>query len=712
MSSPASLFSRKPWWASRLGPAPFLPTTRAEMDALGWDACDVVLVTGDAYVDHPSFGMALIGRLLEARGFRVGIISQPDWTSAEAFRALGRPVLYFGVTAGNMDSMVNRYTADRKLRREDAYTAGGEAGCRPDRAATVYAQRCREAYRDVPVVLGGIEASLRRFAHYDYWSDTVRRSVLLDSKADVILYGNAERALVDLTFRLARGEPISSMLDLRGAAFALGGSLEEHQEASGALVPHSTLLRLPGFEEVSADPQAYLEASRQMHRESNPFRPSTLVQRHGNRDLVVTPAPLPLPTDDLDRVFELPYARAPHPSYGSLTIPAWEMIRHSVTIVRGCFGGCSFCAITSHEGRVIQSRSTASIEREVERVRDRTEGFTGVISDLGGPSANMWQLGCRDPALQAVCRRWSCLHPDICAHLETDQGPLVDLYRKVRAIPGVKKVVVASGLRYDLALRSTRYVRELVTHHVGGYLKVAPEHTEPGVLKLMLKPGMDRFEQFSTLFRQYSKEAGKEQYLIPYFIAAHPGTTDADMLNLALWLKRNDVRPDQVQTFLPTPMTLSSAMYHAGANPMVQSRDGAFEALSSAKGLRQRRLQKALLRWHDSKNWPLIREALKAMGRTDLIGPSKRHLVPAARYDTGPVRDTPAWRTSARGAGPASGATLGTGKGRGTAKDRGPVKGTGSGTGKSTGTGARPGPGAGPLGPRDTPRRPTGRRTR
>lgn len=632
-----SLFSRKPNWAIRFGPAPFLPMSRTEMDALGWDECDVILVTGDAYIDHPSFGMALIGRLLESQGFRVGIISQPDWKSVDAFRTLGRPRLYFGVTSGNMDSMVNRYTADRKPRRDDAYTAGGEAGHRPDRAAVAYAQRCKEAYRDVPVVLGGIEASLRRFAHYDYWSDTVRRSVLLDSKADVILYGNAERALVDLTFRAARGEAIRTMTDLRGASFALASAVEACLPDLLSAGPQG-LVRLPDFDTVKADSQAYLVASRLMHQESNPFRPRMILQRHGDRDLLVTPAPLPLSTPDLDRVFELPYARAPHPSYGHAKIPAWEMIRHSVAVVRGCFGGCSFCAITSHEGRIIQSRSPDSVAREVEHLRDHTEGFTGVVSDLGGPSANMWQLGCKDPALQAVCRRWSCLHPDICTHLNTDQGPLIDLYRKVRSLKGIKKVVIASGLRYDLALRSSAYIKELVTHHVGGYLKIAPEHTEPGPLALMLKPPMKNFERFKELFDRFSKEAGKEQYLIPYFIAAHPGTTDEDMLNLALWLKRSQFRPDQVQTFLPTPMTLSSAMYHAGANPLAPPKNGTFESISNAKGLRSRRLHKAFLRWHDPENWPLLRDALKTMGRTDLIGPSKRHLVPAGRtFGAGPL---------------------------------------------------------------------------
>ena len=662
MQDARDLFSYRKHWAHKLGTAPQLPMSRAEMDLLGWDACDVIIVTGDAYVDHPSFGMAIVGRLLEAQGFRVGIIAQPDWQSAEDFKRLGRPTLFFGITAGNMDSMVNRYTSDRRLRGDDAYSPGGEGGRRPDRAVIVYAQRAREAYKEIPIVLGGIEASLRRLAHYDHWSDQVRRSILVDAKADILLYGNAERALVELAHRLAKREPISNIRDLRGTAFLSrslpegwteiaatdcpplprplpreGGGGEEMDATQGdarLAGPRRpdrarTVIRLPSYEQVKADPLLYAQASRLFHLETNPGNARALVQVHGDRDVWFNPPPIPLTSAELDRVYELPYSRRPHDAYGEARIPAWEMIRFSVAIMRGCFGGCTFCSITEHEGRIIQSRSPASILREIEEVRDRTPGFTGVISDLGGPTANMWRLGCRDPAIESACRRLSCVFPDICKNLGTDHNPLVQLYRQARALPGIKRVLIASGLRYDLAARSPAYIRELATHHVGGYLKIAPEHTEPGPLALMMKPGIGSYDRFKALFDQYSREAGKEQYLIPYFIAAHPGTRDEDMLALALWLKRNGFRPDQVQAFLPTPMALASAMYHTGLNPLKRVTPEAAERVTLARGARQRRLHKAFLRYHDPANWPLLREALKRMGRADLIGNGKRHLVPA-----------------------------------------------------------------------------------
>ncbi|GAB6054564.1 YgiQ family radical SAM protein [Magnetospira thiophila] len=607
------------------------------MELLGWDSCDVIIVTGDAYIDHPSFGMAIIGRLLEAHGFRVGIIAQPDWTSAAAFTALGPPNLYFGVTGGNMDSMVNRYTADRRLRHNDSYTPDDAGGKRPDRAVTVYAQRCREAFKGVPVIVGGIEASLRRIAHFDYWSEKIRRSVLLDSKADLLLYGNAERAIVELTHRLARGEKVSEITDLRGTAYARTGLPEGWRVEDWSQVHDSpprlggdqVVVRLPAYEQVLADPTLYAQASRTLHLESNPGNARPLVQCHGDREVWLNPPPIPLETAELDRVYELPYARAPHPAYGAARISAWEMIRFSVNIMRGCFGGCSFCSITEHEGRIIQNRSEDSILREMAAIRDRTAGFTGTISDLGGPTANMWRLACKDKATESVCRRLSCVFPDICKNLNTDHGPLIQLYRKARAVTGVKRVLVASGLRYDLAVRSPAYVKELVSHHVGGYLKIAPEHTEPGPLSKMMKPGMGSYDRFKILFDKFSKEAGKEQYLIPYFIAAHPGTSDEDMLNLALWLKKNGYRADQVQAFLPSPMSLASAMYHSERNPLKPLNRVNPEIVVTAKGLKQRRLHKAFLRYHDAENWPMLREALKKMGRTDLIGPGKKHLVPA-----------------------------------------------------------------------------------
>ena len=618
--------------------APFLPMSRAEMTALGWDACDVVLVTGDAYVDHPSFGMAIIGRLLEAQGFRVGIIAQPDWQSAEPFKALGKPKLFYGVTGGNMDSMVNRYTADRRLRHDDAYTPNGEGGRRPDRCSIVYAQRCREAFKDVPIVLGGIEASLRRIAHFDYWSEKVRRSILADAKADLLLYGNAERAVVEVAHRIANGEAPRELTDIRGVALfrrvpesytELHADDLDSADEGAARHPGNVVIRLPAYEQAEEDREAYARASRVLHRESNPGNARPLVQRHGDRDLWLNAPPIPLTSDEMDSVYDLPYARAPHPSYGDAKIPAWDMIKFSVTIMRGCFGGCTFCSITEHEGRIIQNRSEGSILQEIERIRDKTPGFTGVISDIGGPTANMYRMACNDPKVEALCRRPSCVFPDICPNLNTSHDDLIRLYRKVREVKGVKRVMVASGVRYDLAVKSPEYVKELVTHHVGGYLKIAPEHTERGPLDKMMKPGIGAYDRFKQMFDAAAKEAGKKYYLIPYFIAAHPGTTDADMMNLALWLKKNRYRADQVQTFLPSPMATATAMYHTGVNPLRGVRHGGSDKVEAIKGLRQRRLHKAFLRYHDPDNWPILRDALKQMGRADLIGSRPDQLVPA-----------------------------------------------------------------------------------
>jgi uncharacterized radical SAM protein YgiQ len=671
MHAAPNIFSYRPYWAKRFGPAPVLPMSRAEMEQLGWDSCDIIIVTGDAYVDHPSFGMALIGRLLEAQGFRVGIIAQPDWRSAEAFQTLGKPNLFFGVTAGNMDSMVNRYTADRKIRSDDSYSPNAEGGRRPDRSVVVYAQRCREAYSDVPLIVGGIEASLRRIAHYDYWSDKVRRSILPDSKADLLVFGNAERQIVEIAHRLAAGEPITEITDLRGTAFMRKSIPEDwfeidssHIDEPGRVEPHPdpyamapasdevacktgdgaqvihfppkakradrsrSVIRLPAYDQVINDPVLYAHASRVMHLETNPGNARALVQRHGDRDVWLNPPPIPLTTKELDRVFEFPYTRQPHPSYCGAKLPAYEMIRFSINIMRGCFGGCTFCSITEHEGRIIQSRSEKSILHEIETIRDTVPGFTGVISDLGGPTANMYRLHCKSEEIESACRRLSCVFPDVCNNLNTDHTALIHLYRKARELPGVKKIFIASGLRYDIAVRSPEYIKELATHHVGGYLKIAPEHTEEGPLSKMMKPGIGTYDRFKQLFDQFSREAGKEQYLIPYFIAAHPGATDEDMLNLALWLKRNDFRLDQVQTFLPSPMALATAMYHSGRNPLRKlKRDS--EVVTTAKGERQRRLHKAFLRYHDAENWPMLREALKRMGRADLIGNGKKHLVPS-----------------------------------------------------------------------------------
>ena len=635
-----ALFSYRKFWASRFGRAPFLPMSLEEMAQLGWDSCDVILVTGDAYIDHPSFGMAIIGRLLEAQGFRVGIIAQPDWQDAQAFARLGKPNLFYGVTAGNMDSMVNRYTSDRRMRHDDAYTPDGEGGKRPDRAVLVYAQRCREAFAEVPVIIGGIEASLRRIAHYDYWSDKVRRSALADSKADLLLYGNAERALVQVAHALAAGKKVGDLTDLRGTALMRNqvpeacqvvdlSDLDDSKPAPRGAVGANVVVRLPSYEQVAADPALYAHASRIAHLESNPGNARALVQAHGARQVWINPPPIPLTTAELDGVYELPFARAPHPAYDGHKIPAWEMIRFSVNIMRGCFGGCTFCSITEHEGRVIQSRSEASVLQEIELIRDKTEGFTGSISDLGGPTANMWRLNCKDDAIQSTCRRLSCVYPEICVNLKTDHGPLVALYRKARAVPGVKRVLVASGVRYDLAVRDPVYVKELAAHHVGGYLKIAPEHTQPGPLSHMMKPGIGAYDRFKALFDKAAKDVGKELYLIPYFIAAHPGTTDGDMVELALWLKRNNLRADQVQTFLPSPMALATTMHHTGRNPLQPIKRSAGENVVTVRGLKQRRLHKALLRYHDAENWPAIREALTRLGRAELIGNGKHHLVPS-----------------------------------------------------------------------------------
>ncbi len=664
------IFSYKQHWAKRFGIAPELPMSQAEMDQLNWDSCDIILVTGDAYVDHPSFGMAVIGRTLEAQGFRVGIISQPDWTNAEDFRKLGRPNLFFGVTGGNMDSMVNRYTSDKKIRSNDAYTANGEGGKRPDRAVNVYSHRCREAYKNTPVIIGGIEASLRRMAHYDYWSDKVRKSVLMDAKADMLVYGNAERQVVEIAHRLAQGESIGEIKGIRGTVHfvkQIPGDWTEKVSTSidkpGTINPPAnpyqeepacdkkpnvadnekvinftrhipnkqrsqTVIRLPDYEDVKDDPILYAHASRVMHGETNPGNARPLIQRHGPRQIWINPPPIPLTTKEMDGVFDRPYSRLPHSQYGDANIPAFEMIQHSVNIMRGCFGGCTFCSITEHEGRIIQSRSEDSIIKEVEAIRDTSPNFTGHISDLGGPTANMYRLACKDKKIEESCRRPSCVFPGICPNLDTNHSSLIKLYRRARALPGIKKIFIASGLRYDLAVESPEYVKELVQHHVGGYLKIAPEHTEDGPLSKMMKPGMGTYDRFKEMFDKYSKEAGKEQYLIPYFIAAHPGTKDTDMLNLAIWLKSHGFRADQVQAFLPSPMSIATAMYHSGKDTL-QKVSRKADDMSIPKSIKQRRLHKALLRYHDPKNWPLLRDALKKMGRADLIGNGKKHLIPS-----------------------------------------------------------------------------------
>lgn len=695
------LFAYPKYWAECYGCAPFLPTSRKEMDELGWDSCDIILVTGDAYVDHPSFGMAVIGRMLEAQGFRVGIIDQPDWQSKDAFMALGKPNLYFGVTAGNMDSMINRYTAERRIRHDDAYSPNNEGGKRPDRAVLVYSQRCKEAYKDVPVIIGGIEASLRRIAHYDYWSEKVRRSILFDAKADLLIYGNAERPLVEVSHRIAKGEAIESLTDIRGTAFltkqALPGwkgidsrSIDKPGKIEPIPSPYidttnvnscsaaaddnsdddtgvqtitpenditqtaqpielkpielsqyrnkswekkdkpwqTTYINLPTYEQVKDNKILYAHASRIFHQEVNPGSAKPLAQKHGDRIIWLNPPAYPLSESEMDGVFGLPYQRVPHPKYGDAKIPAYEMIKTSINIMRGCFGGCTFCSITEHEGRIIQSRSEESILQEIEDIKAKVPGFTGVISDLGGPTANMYKLRCKSPKAEATCRKPSCVWPTICGHLDTDHSPTINLYRKARNVKGIKKVLIASGVRYDLAVEDPEYVKELATHHVGGYLKIAPEHTEEGPLNKMMKPGMGSYYRFKELFDKYSEQAGKKQYLIPYFISAHPGTTDMDMVNLALWLKENDFKLDQVQNFYPSPLANATTLYHTEIDSLRNVRKNS-ASVPVPKGGRQRRLHKAILRYHDPANWPLIREALTKMGLArKLIGTKPGCLVP------------------------------------------------------------------------------------
>ncbi|MBJ7553493.1 YgiQ family radical SAM protein [Marinomonas spartinae] len=674
------LFSYPLYWAECYGISPFLPTTREEMDALGWDSCDVIIVTGDAYVDHPSFGMAVLGRLLESKGYRVGIIDQPDWRNTEDFMRLGRPNLYFGITAGNMDSMINRYTADLKVRNDDAYTPYGIGGKRPDRAVIVYSQRCKQAFHDVPVMIGGIEASLRRIAQYDYWSNEVRRSVLIDSTADILLYGNAERAMLEVTHQMAMGKTLDELTDIRGTTIVRNappggyteidstrvdwpgkvekiyspyeyipeGKCQSTGEADSDVMPirvipaplrrgeklemEKTYIRLPSFEKVSKDPVLYAHTSRILHLESNPHNARALVQKHGKKEIWVNPPPIPLETSEMDGVFDLPYARVPHPKYKKARIPAYDMIKTSINIMRGCFGGCTFCSITEHEGRVIQSRSHESILKEIDDIKDKVPGFTGHISDLGGPTSNMYTLNCKDDEIQASCRKLSCVYPTICSNLNTDHSPTTQLYRKARAVEGIHTVSIASGLRYDLAVEDPEYVRELVTYHVGGLLKIAPEHSEQGTLSKMMKPGMGTYDRFKKMFDKFSKEAGKKQHLIPYFIAAHPGSSDEDMMNLAVWLKTNDFKPDQVQTFYPSPMSLATAMYHSGKNPLKPVTYKS-EEVYTPKDYKQRTVQKGFLRYHDPSNWQDLRNTLIKMGRADLIGHGANKLVPAEDKD-------------------------------------------------------------------------------
>jgi uncharacterized radical SAM protein YgiQ len=606
--------------AMPLRPAPTqpLPMSRAEMKARGWDQVDIVFVTGDAYVDHPSFAMALLGRLLESEGFRVGILSQPDWHSCDAWRTFGQPRLFFAISAGNMDSMINHYTANRKVRNDDAYSPGGAIGRRPDRATLAYCQRAREAYKGVPVVAGGVEASLRRLSHYDYWSDKVRRSILFDCKADLLVYGMGERGILEVAQRLNRGETIEDLHNMRGVAYRLGASAQHPTEATDG-VP---TVALPSYEEVVEDRFKFAEMTKISHLETNPYNAKRLLQYHGRECLVANPPAIPLNQAEMDRVYALPFTRKPHPAYGKQNIPAFEVVKDSVQIMRGCFGGCTFCSITAHEGRIIQSRSQDSILAEIRQMTADPQ-FKGTISDIGGPTANMYQMQCTRPEVEAKCRRLSCVHPTICKLLGTDHGPLIDLMQAAREEPGIKKVLVASGIRMDLARRDPRYMSELVTHHVGGYLKVAPEHTDPNVLALMKKPDADDFELFDKEFKKASAAAGKKQYLVPYFIASHPGSDLDSMIDLALFLKRNHYKPDQVQDFIPSPFDIAACMYHTGLDPFTK------KPVYIAKHLRDRKLQRALMQFFKPENYFEVRKALEQAGRQDLIGEGCDCLIPS-----------------------------------------------------------------------------------
>jgi uncharacterized radical SAM protein YgiQ len=616
--------------------------TAEEVAARKWDAVDVLFVTGDAYVDHPSFATALLARVLEAEGYRVAILSQPDWHTCQPWQAFGRPRLCFAVSAGNMDSMLNHYTANRKVRNDDAYSPDGQIGRRPDRATLAYCQRAREAYKGVPVIAGGVEASLRRLAHYDYWSDKVRRSILLDAKADLLVYGMGERPLVEIVGRLAAGEPVRQIRDVRGTAYRLGARepLAASQEVSplppgeGPGVRASDTLVLPSFEEVSTDKQTFAAMTRLLMQQTNPYTARRLVQFHGREAVVVNPPAWPLAEAEMDRIYGLPFTRRPHPSYGRSKIPAYEVVKDSIQIVRGCFGGCSFCSLSAHQGKIIQNRSLPSILEEIGRVADEAD-FSGVVSDLGGPTANMYGMRCGSPEVERECRRTSCLYPTVCTLLATDHGPLLEVMREARGQPGVKQVFVASGVRMDLARRDPAYVRELAEHHTGGLLKVAPEHVDPRVLRQMKKPAIEEFTAFEAEFRQAAAAAGKELYLMPYFMAGHPGCDLEAMVRLAVFLKRSGYRPDKVQDFIPLPMDPATCAYYTGLDP-----EGG-EPVYVAKGARERRLQRALLQFWMPENDADVREALSLAGRGDLIGAGPDCLVPT-RPRQSPRRQRPA----------------------------------------------------------------------
>ena len=578
----------------------------------GGEQLDVVLVTGDAYVDHPAWGVSALGRWLQAHGFTVGIIAQPDWTDVESFRVLGKPKLFFGVTAGNMDTMVNKFTASRRLRGTDAYSPGGQVGLRPDRATIPYTGRARQAFPGTPVIIGGIEASLRRLVHFDFWQDRVRGSILLDAKADLLLFGMAETSILEVAQRLRAGKSIKECRDIAGTAYALGA---KDQPPTGPNV-----IEAPSLEECRTDKAAFNRVTQLMYREANPHCGRVMVQRHGTRLIVQNPPAVPLESSEMDQLHELPYTYRSHPCYRK-PIPALNSIAGSVTINRGCSGGCSFCALTAHQGKDVTSRSHESVIREIKTLPKRP-GFNGIVSDLGGPTANMYHMKCEDEAANKVCRRVSCLHPVRCKHYGTDHKPYLNLLREARELPGIRKVYINSGIRYDLAYLDDEFVEELAMYHTPGQLSVAPEHAAENALKQMKKPAINYFTEFMERFQKANRDQGKQQFLVPYFQCAHPGVGPEETIELAIYMKKYKLRPRQVQMFMPTPSTISTATWYTGVDPYTK------EPVYVAKGGRERSRQRALLFYWKKEEWPHVREALNAWRRSDLIGRHKAALVP------------------------------------------------------------------------------------
>ena len=592
---------------------PFLPVSKADMEARGWDWYDFLIINGDAYVDHPSFGGVVIARTLEAEGYRVAFLPQPDWHSADAFLAMGKPRLAVMLSSGNLDSMVAHYTAAKKRRRQDAYSPGYQTGLRPDRAVIVYANRVREAFSDTPLIIGGLEASLRRFAHYDYWSNQVRRAILFDARADLLIYGMGEAATLEIAAQLNAGVPVSDITTVRGTSFAA-------REREACVYPW---VEVPSYEEVKADKMAYAEANQVEYEEHDPVRGKAILQKHGNRWLVTNPPQMPLSTKELDRIAELPYVREPHPMYDAMGgVPSIEEVRFSVTHNRGCIGGCNFCALAFHQGRMMTCRSHESVIREVTALTHHP-GFKGYIHDVGGPTANLRHPSCKKQLKEGVCAKRVCLAPKPCPNLDADESDYVALLRKLRKIPGIKKIFIRSGIRYDYMLCDKRdtFFRELVQYHVSGQLKVAPEHCINSVLDYMGKPHIEVYERFQQKYNALNKNAGKKQFLVPYLMSSHPGSTLQDAVALAEYLNASHRLPEQVQDFYPVPGCLSTCMYHTGIDPRTM------KPVYVATDPHEKALQRALLQWKVPENWKLVREALQKAGREDLIGFDARCLI-------------------------------------------------------------------------------------